>query len=74
MEINLHMFGALVLYGVGGEVDRRDVVAVDDGGTCRRAMKLDEELPQPARLGDAVSHCAILGFSARTGDSVLAFG
>jgi hypothetical protein len=29
VEINLNMLGALVLNGVGGEVDGADVVAVD---------------------------------------------
>jgi hypothetical protein len=29
MEINLHMLGALMLNGVGGEVHSADVVAVD---------------------------------------------
>jgi hypothetical protein len=32
VEINLNMFGALVLNGVGGEVDGADVVAVDQSG------------------------------------------
>jgi hypothetical protein len=32
MEINLDMFGALVLDGVGGEIDSADVVAVDQSG------------------------------------------
>jgi hypothetical protein len=29
MKINLHIFGALMLNGVGGEVHGADVVAVD---------------------------------------------
>jgi hypothetical protein len=29
VKINLHMLGPLVLHGVGGEVDRADVVAID---------------------------------------------
>jgi hypothetical protein len=32
VKINLNMFGALVLYEVGGEVDGADVVAVDQSG------------------------------------------
>jgi hypothetical protein len=32
VEINLNMLGALVLNGVGGEVDGIDVVAVDQSG------------------------------------------
>jgi hypothetical protein len=29
VKVDLHMIGPLVLHGVGGEVDRTDVVAVD---------------------------------------------
>jgi hypothetical protein len=32
LDINLNMFGALVLDRVGGEVDSTDVVAVDQSG------------------------------------------
>jgi hypothetical protein len=32
VEINFNMLRALMLYGVGGEVDHTDVVAVDQGG------------------------------------------
>jgi hypothetical protein len=32
VKINLNMLGALVLNGVGGEVDGTDVVAVDQSG------------------------------------------
>jgi hypothetical protein len=30
MKINLHMFGVLMLNGIGGEVHGADVVAVDE--------------------------------------------
>jgi hypothetical protein len=29
VEINIHMLGALMLNGVGGEIDNADVIAVD---------------------------------------------
>jgi hypothetical protein len=32
VKINLNMFGALVLNGLGGEVDSTDVVVVDQSG------------------------------------------
>jgi hypothetical protein len=32
VKINLNMLGALVLNGVGGEVDNADVVIVDQSG------------------------------------------
>jgi hypothetical protein len=36
MKINLHMLGALMLNGVGGEVHGADVIAVDKGASRRR--------------------------------------
>jgi len=32
VEINFHVLGALVLDGVGGEVDGADIVTVDEAG------------------------------------------
>jgi hypothetical protein len=40
VEVDLDMLRALVLNGVGGEVDGADVVAVDDGALRQRSMKL----------------------------------
>lgn len=40
VKIDLHVLCALVLHRIGGEVDRVDVVAVDEGGTCERVVKL----------------------------------
>ena len=36
VEVNFHVLGALVLDGVGGEVDGADVVAVDEAGGIQR--------------------------------------
>jgi hypothetical protein len=38
------MLRALMLHGVGGEVDRADVVAVDEGGALEGTVELVEEL------------------------------
>jgi hypothetical protein len=38
VQVDLHMLGALVLDGVGGEVDGADVVAVDEGAPGERAV------------------------------------
>jgi hypothetical protein len=40
MEINLHMLGALMLNGVGGEVHDVNVVVVDKSAPRRRALEL----------------------------------
>jgi hypothetical protein len=40
VEVDLDMLRALVLNGVGGEVDSADVVAVDEGALCQRSVEL----------------------------------
>jgi hypothetical protein len=40
MEINLHMLGALMLNGVGGEVHDVNVVVVDKSAPRRQALEL----------------------------------
>jgi hypothetical protein len=35
---------ALMLHGIGGEVDRADVVTVDEGGALKGTVELMEEL------------------------------
>jgi hypothetical protein len=54
MKINLHMFGALMLNGVGGEVHGVDVVVVDESAPRRRTLELMEQLVQPGGLSHAV--------------------
>jgi hypothetical protein len=38
VKVELDMFRALMLDGVGGEVHRVDVVTVDKGASCERAV------------------------------------
>jgi hypothetical protein len=73
VKINLHMLGALVLNGVGGEVDGADVVAVDQSGQRQGAMQLHNQLLKPTCLFHAVGHGVVLRLSARMGDDVLTF-
>jgi hypothetical protein len=40
VEIDLNMLRAIVLNGVGGEVDGADVIAVDEGALYQQSMKL----------------------------------
>jgi len=68
------MLGPLVLYWVGGEVHRTDVVAVDQHAPGERAMELGEELPEPGSLSHAVSNSAVLRLGTRAGDDRLALG
>jgi nucleoside-triphosphatase THEP1 len=45
MKVNLHVLGALMLNRVGGEVDRADIVAIDEAGGGEWVTKFLEKLP-----------------------------
>jgi hypothetical protein len=72
VEIDLYMLGPLVLHGVGGEVDRADVVAVDQRAPGEGTVNLGEELPEPGSLCHAVGHGTVLRLDTRAGDDRLA--
>jgi hypothetical protein len=55
MKINLHMLGALMLNGVGGEVHDADIITVDKCAPRRRGLKLVEQLTQPGGLSLALA-------------------
>ena len=40
MQINLNVFGPLVLNGIGGQVNSTDIIAVHNSGPLKRAMEL----------------------------------
>jgi hypothetical protein len=63
-----------MLHGVGEEVDRADVVAVDEDGALEGVVELLEKLAQPGGLCHAVGHNAVLGLCARARDDRLPFG
>jgi hypothetical protein len=44
VQVNLHVLRALMLHGIGGEVDHADVVAADEGGALKGTVELVEEL------------------------------
>jgi hypothetical protein len=72
VKVDLHMLGPLVLHGVGGEVDRTDVVAVDDRGPAKGAMELGQELPELGSLSHAVGNGAVLRLGTGAGGHLLA--
>jgi hypothetical protein len=74
MKINLHMFRALMLNGVGGEVHDADIVAVDESAPRWRSLELMQELTQPGCLGHTIGHSAVLSFCAGAGDNSLPLG
>jgi len=74
VEVNLNMFGALMLDWIGGHVDGADVIAIHQCGLAEGVVQLLQELTQPGSLGDTINHCAILSFCTRSGDGVLTLG
>jgi hypothetical protein len=74
MKINLHMLGALMLNGVGGEVHGADIVTVDKCALRWRGLELVEQLTQPSGPSHAVGNDTILGLSAGAGDDGLPLG
>jgi hypothetical protein len=63
-----------MLHGVGGEVDRTDVVAIDESGALEGTVELVEELAQLGGLCHTVGHDTVLGLSAGARDDGLPFG
>jgi nucleoside-triphosphatase THEP1 len=46
VKIDLHVLHALMLHKIG-EVDRADIVVVDEGGALEGAVELLEKLAEP---------------------------
>jgi hypothetical protein len=74
MKTNLHMLGALMLNGVGGEVHGADIIAVDEGAPRRQGMELVEQLTQPGSLSHTVGNGTIFDLSAGARDDGLPLG
>jgi hypothetical protein len=68
VKIDLYVIRVLMLHEIGGEVDRADVVAVDEGGALEGGVELLETLTEPRGFGHAVGHNAILGLIAEARD------
>jgi hypothetical protein len=74
VRVDLHVLHALMLHGIGGEVDHADVVAVDEGGALKGVVELLGQLAQPGGLCHTVGHNTVLGLCARVGDDGLPLG
>jgi len=70
VKINLNMFGALMLYGIGRHVDGADIIAVNQGSSANRCMQLSKKLAQPRNLCDS----SVFGLSTGTRNCSLALG
>jgi hypothetical protein len=74
VQVDLHVLRALMLHGIGGEVDCADVVAVDEGGALKGAVELVEQLAQPGGLYHDVGHDTVLSLCVEAGDDKLSLG
>ena len=74
VKVDFHVLGALMLYGVGGEVDGANIVTVDKAGGIQGMVNFLEQLPQPGDLSDAVGNCPVFSLGTRPGDGGLPLG
>lgn len=73
VQINLYMFSALVVNGVGREINSCYIVTIDDSRLVKRKMKLSQELGQPAGFSDGICNTTVPSFGTRARDCVLPF-
>jgi hypothetical protein len=65
--VELDVLRAVMMDGVGGEVDGRDIVAKDNRGFVDdRTVKLAEQLREPTTFGDSIGHCAVFHLGAQS--------
>jgi hypothetical protein len=74
MQVDLHVLRVLMLHGIDGEVDRANVVAIDEGGALEGVVELMEKLAHPGGLCCVVGHSVVLGLCAVAGDNGLPLG
>lgn len=56
VKVDIDMHRPPVLDGVGGEVKRVDIVAVDESAPGDRTVKIQKELLKPTRLSHTINH------------------
>ena len=74
VQANLHMLGTLMLNRVAGEIDRADVVTINNSGTLKWTVELHEQLAQPISFRNTIGGSAVLSLSAGPGHCILPFG
>ena len=67
VNVELNMLRAMMMNGVGREIDCRDMVIVDNGGLRDVKEQLLEKLPKPRALGDDIGHNTILSLNTGAG-------
>jgi hypothetical protein len=74
MQINLHMLGALMLNGIGGEIYSTDIVTIDKTGSRQGLVKFLKKLSEPGDFSNTICNSTILGLSTGSRDGGLALG
>jgi nucleoside-triphosphatase THEP1 len=69
VDVNLNVLRALMLHGIGGEVDCADVVVVDEGGMSEGVMELMKKLTELGSFNHAICDSVILNLNAGVGDN-----
>jgi hypothetical protein len=74
VNVDLHMFGALMLNGVGGHADRTDVVTIYQGRLRQRSMQFSQELSKPGSFSNDINNNMVFCFTTGVRNRVLALG
>jgi hypothetical protein len=74
VHVDLHVLRALMLHGIDGEVDRVDVVTVDESDALEGAVEILEKLVRVGGLYHTFAHSAILGLCTGARDNRLLLG
>jgi hypothetical protein len=62
MDIQLDVFGSLVVHRICQHVHNRDIIAVHHGGLVDAAAEFTEKLAKPYALDSSISDGVILSF------------
>jgi hypothetical protein len=68
VNIYLNVFSMSMLNWIGGHVDCKNIVTVDNCCTLRRSMELDKKLTKPNRFSNNIGNREILSFGEGPGD------
>jgi hypothetical protein len=74
VNVDLDVFGAAIVNGIGCHVDSTHVVAIDDRHRSNRQVEFLKKLSQPAALSNSVGHGPVLSLHAGPGDGSLSLG
>nr|GEU64132.1 hypothetical protein [Tanacetum cinerariifolium] len=73
MNVDLYMFGALMLYWVCRPVYGTDIITVDHGRCEKRGMKHTKEVANPKCFSYNIRNPAVFSLNTKTRQHVLAF-